>query len=79
MTIDPVKNMAAVTPSDVADLPSGHCRGLYVGTAGDVKVDLYKGATGIIIKNLVAGMVHPISVTKVYSTGTTALDILACF
>lgn len=49
--------------------------GLYVGGTGNVKVDTANGDTVTIVA-LAAGVWHPISVTKIYATGTTATDIL---
>jgi len=72
---DPASYAAAVTPNDGADLPNA-TRGPYVGVAGDVKVDFVDGGTGIILKALAAGIVHPFRVKRVYATGTTATDIV---
>ena len=51
-------------------------RGIYVGTAGDLKVDLADGST-LTFVGLAAGIVHPLRVAKVYNSGTTAGDIVA--
>ena len=48
---------------------------LYVGGAGDVKVDGLTGGTETI--PVAGNSYHPIKVTKVYQTGTTATDIFA--
>lgn len=53
-------------------------RGLYVGTSGDVRVTMAGGHT-VTYKNLSAGIIHPIEVVAVKSTGTTATDILAVY
>lgn len=53
------------------------CWALYVGVAGDIKVDL-PNAAGITVKNAAVGY-HPIEVTKVYKTGTTASSVLALY
>mgnify|MGYP006921363822 CR=1 FL=1 len=52
------------------------CR-LWVGTGGDVKVDL-ENATGLTYKNVPSGTELPVLATKVYSTanGTNAADIV---
>lgn len=47
---------------------------LYVGTAGDVKVDMVGGGTVTFVG--VSGWM-PILVKKVYNTGTDASDIVA--
>ena len=69
-----VTKSTAVTPSDTLDCKPGL---LYVGVAGDVKVDLLDGDT-VILKNMVQGIVHPIYVKRVYSTSTTATNIFTC-
>lgn len=71
----PVERAAAITPSDDNDL-SEPTRGIYVGASGDVKVDLFGGSTAVTFTALAAGVVHPLRVTKVYSTDTTATGIV---
>ena len=72
----------SVTPDDSANIqiPTGlnGTRGLYVGVSGDVKVTL-AGGTVATFKDLSAGVVHPLSVKRVWSTDTTATDIVALF
>lgn len=63
---------AAVTPNDSGDHPYN---ALFIGGAGDVKVDLVDGGTLTFI-NLPAGSLLPVHVTRVYSTGTSATNIL---
>jgi hypothetical protein len=67
---------SAVTPSDSTDLlPT---RGLYIGGAGNIKVDMALGNT-VTFNGLLAGTVLPVQVVKVYSTDTTATDIVALY
>jgi hypothetical protein len=65
----------AVAPSDSADLPGGVTRGLLVGADGDVAVVYANGLEDTLF--LAAGIVHPIQVVRIKSTGTTATDIKA--
>jgi len=65
-----------VTPSDSTVLET--TSGLYLGTSGDVAVTM-KDGTNVIFKSLAAGVVHPICVTKVKPSGTTATNILAVY
>lgn len=65
----------AVTPADGTDLPGGPTRALLVGGDGDVAVVYANGMSDTIY--LLAGVVHPISVARVKSTGTTATNIKA--
>lgn len=49
------------------------CRALYLGTAGDVTVTFYGGATATF-KNLVAGVFHPIACIAVTTLANGAAD-----
>jgi hypothetical protein len=62
----------AVTPSDTAE---NNCHGLYIGVGGDVAVKGV-GGTAVTFKNVPAGTILPILVTKVMATNTTATNIL---
>lgn len=62
---------AAVTPSDSAEV---NFRALYVGIQGHVTVDLIGGGTNLTFME--AQGILPISVSKVYLTGTTATNII---
>jgi len=74
----PADNAAAVTPSDGSDLANA-ARALFVGGAGAVKVDMVGGTTAVTLTGVVAGSVLPIRVSRVYSTGTTATNIVALY
>lgn len=73
----PAASAIAVTPSDSADL-SVFTRGIYVGTGGDLVVTTVNGQT-VTFKNLAGGMVHPICAKRIWSTNTTATDILGVY
>ncbi len=68
-------NVVAVTPAN-----SGSdftlCRGLWVGTGGDVKV-LSEQGQAVVFANVPDGFLLPVRCTRVYATGTTASDIVA--
>jgi len=68
----------AVTPNDATALVSGATKGLYVGGAGNVAVTMADGSNATF-NGLSIGVVHPISVTHVKLTGTTATNILALY
>jgi len=72
----PGEHAAAVTPSDTANL-THPTRYLFIGGAGNVKVDMLGGELGITLTAIAVGVLHNIAVTKVYSTGTTATNIVA--
>lgn len=71
----PISRAAEVTPSNSEDLETA-TRGLYVGAAGDVKVTLVGGDT-VTLVDLVAGVIHPLRVSRVWATGTEATGIVA--
>lgn len=66
----------AVTKSDSADI--FHTRGLYIGSVGDVKVTMVNGDV-VTFYGAQTGSILPIQVTRVWSTGTTALNIVALY
>lgn len=70
----PARNGVLVTPSDGSDLDYV-TRGLYIGVAGTVKVDMVD--SGTFTFTAPAGIVFPGQVTRVYLTGTTATSIIA--
>ena len=72
----PATRAAAVTPSDTVDLPR-ISRSLYVGVAGDVKVDMADTDTAIVFKAVPAGTFMPVRAKRVYATGTTATNLVA--
>ena len=53
-------------------------RAIYVGVAGDIHV-LMVGGQEITFLNLAAGILHPIRVQRVMTTGTTATDIIGLY
>jgi len=74
---------AAVTPSDTANIPlvsspTGKNFGclLYVGTAGNIKVETV-GGDEVTLVGINTGAFIPVQVVKVFATGTTASNILA--
>jgi len=75
---DPGYDAVAVTPSDTAQIEP--CRGLYIGGAGDVKVQMASGTgTAVTFAGLLAGSILPVQVQLVYSTDTTATNIVALY
>lgn len=70
----PATKAVAVTPSDSTDLEYIP-RALYVGGEGNLKVDMMDGST-VTFASVPVG-IFPIRVTRVYSTGTAATNIIA--
>lgn len=76
-----VGRAASVTPSDTANIPSvsgGTNNGcvLYVGGAGNLKVETV-GGDEVTFTGISTGAFLPVQVVKVFSTGTSATNILA--
>lgn len=74
-----VNHALAVTPNDVEDLPNGPTIGLYVGSTGNISLILEGQSAPITFVSIAAGVVHPLRVVRVRSTGTNAANILACY
>lgn len=74
----PAWDVSAVTPNDSTDLPDGPCRGLYIGTSGDVKLTPAAGSTAVVFVGVPVGVL-PVAASRVYDTGTDADDILALY
>ena len=72
--VTPSGAAASVTPNDSTNIAP--TRGLYVGVSGDVKVTMLDG-TAVTFVGVAAGIVHPLQVVRVWSTGTDATDIVA--
>lgn len=68
------RNAVVVVPSDANDL-TDVTRGLYVGVAGNLCVNMTGVGVGVVIP--VAAGLHPLCVSRVLATGTTATGIVA--
>lgn len=66
-------NVVIITPSDVADLDSP-IQAFIPGTAGTMKVTTVAGET-VVLPSVLAGVLYPIAVTKIFDTDTTATSI----
>jgi hypothetical protein len=68
---------AAVTPNDSTDL-GNIASALYIGTAGDLKVTTVGGST-VTFNEVPVGVFDAVIVSRVWSTGTAAADIIALY
>lgn len=73
----PARNLRAVIPDDAYDLPNGIARALFVGGAGSVAI-LDASGTQTTLKSA-AHQYHPVCVSRILATGTTATDIVALY
>jgi hypothetical protein len=69
----PGEDAFSITPSDADYFPK--TRGLFVASATAVVVEMASGAV-VTFNALAAGVVHPLQVVRVLSTGTTATGII---
>lgn len=81
----PAANAVAVT---IVDQTVINARALYVGTGGNVAVDMMgtvggnsPGVTGVVFVSVPSGTILPVSVRRVLNVGagTTATNIVALF
>lgn len=71
----PARDADVIVPNDAVDL-SAVTRGIYVGAAGDLQVQMVSGQT-VTFENVLAGVVYPIRAARVLATGTTAEGLVA--
>jgi hypothetical protein len=71
----PAGNGLAITPNDTASANAPVYRALYVGTSGDVKLRSGPFAQPVIYKSVPVGIL-PVNCQWVYSTGTTASNLI---
>lgn len=67
---------AAVTPSDTVNLSTPSV--IFVGTGGNVKVKTAQG-TDVTFTGVLSGSILPLQVLRVFSTGTTASNMVGIF
>ena len=70
------ENAAAVTPDNDNDLATP-ARSLWVGSVGDVKVNMASTGQPVTFTAVPSGSLLPVAVTRVFATGTSASDIVA--
>ncbi len=77
----PITNAEVANISSTDAVPSlgAFARGFIVGVAGDVKVDFWNGATGVVLPQMAAGVEHGAIITKIYKTGTTATSLVLVY
>jgi hypothetical protein len=75
---EPARKGAAVTPSDTVDL-TNLTRGVYVGAGGDLAVIFANDTASTTLVAVPTGVVLPIAVRRILSTGTTATSVVALY
>jgi hypothetical protein len=74
----PASKAFAITPANGSDL-SVVPRAIYVGTGGDLVVKLRGDSASVTLKNVPSGAVLPVRAIRVYSTSTTATDLVGLY
>ena len=67
-----------ITPSDSLSYTEP-TRGIYVGSSGDITLDMVSGGGPVLFVGMQGGIVYPFQVTRVYSTGTDATGLVALY
>ena len=65
-----------VTPHDSNDLANEPFYAVWVGTGGNLRVDMCSGTGTVTLNNVASGQLLPIMVERIYATGTTASNII---
>ena len=73
----PAERAFAITGNDSTDLTVTP-RAIYVGGAGNIKVTTIGGDT-VTFSGALAGTIIPVRVTRVFSTDTTATNLLGLY
>jgi hypothetical protein len=73
----PATDGAAITPSDTVDMTTP-ARGIYVGTGGNVKLITVAGST-LTFVSVPSGYIIPMQTKRVFSTLTTASNMIALY
>lgn len=74
--IQPARSATPIEPNDTTKFT--RTRGVYVAVSGDLRVGMANGAV-LTFTSIAAGIIHPLSVTRVLLTGTTATGIIGLF
>lgn len=67
----------SITPNDSADLAIG-ATAIYIGSDGNITVDTSFGDT-VAFVGVLSGTVLPVRARRVYSTGTTASNLVGLY
>ena len=76
--IAPASSAFAITPHDSNAL-TNVVRGIYVGGAGDIKVNMAGTGTAVVFTGVPAGTLLPIRATLVYATDTDATSLVGIY
>jgi len=76
----PASKAVVITPNDNIDLNLSsvemYTQAIYIGGAGDLRVMLLDNTVAVTFVGVKAGGVYPFKIKRVYSTGTTATNLV---
>lgn len=74
---NPITNAFSISPSNTTDLPVT-TRSVYIGSSGDLRVTLKDMPDGTFVtyKNMIEGLSYPLRIKRVFSSGTTASNLI---
>lgn len=75
--ISPAYDATAITPTDGTGTQFQQCRALYIGTTGNLVVEMASG-NQVTLNSVPVGIID-IQVHRVLATGTTATNIVALY
>lgn len=67
---------AVAVSYDASGLWAGPFSSIYVGTSGDLRIQCAGSSTPVTLKNCPVGFIDAVEVAYVYSSGTTATDLV---
>jgi hypothetical protein len=73
--ISPARNAFSILPDDTIDLPSA-TKAVYVGTGGDIAVQLIDSEQDVVFSNVPTGSILAIRIVAVRANGTTASNLV---
>ena len=74
----PCRRWAQITPADDADL-TRLPNSIYVGSGGDINMLSVEDASPVIWRNLPNAALVAVRPRRIFATGTTASNIVACY
>lgn len=73
--ISPARNAFSILPDDTIALPSA-TKAVYVGTGGDIAVQLIDSEQDVVFSNVPTGSILAIRIVAVRASGTTASNLV---
>lgn len=76
---DPITLAVAITNTDTTTTLFDPTRGIFTGSGGNITMELDGSSTPVLFTGVAAGIVLPLRVVRVASTGTTPTDLVALY